>query len=201
MMNILVDTLPKEVVIDGMAYPVNYDFRSCLRTIMAFEDNDLAPQEKQSIMLQNIYPRIPDDAEAAIRQAGWFLNGGREIPEGDEEEDDMVGVRVYSFSKDANYIFAAFRQTHGINLQQENLHWWEFLTLFMDLGSETMFCQLVSLRKRIKDGTATAEERKMAAGMGDAFAIQDMDTRTLEEKEMYEEFMRLTAIGQSKDKA
>jgi Bacteriophage Gp15 protein len=195
-MNILVDAMPKEVIIDMRNYPVHYDFRSCLRTIMAFEDNDLTPQEKQSIMLFNLYPRIPDNAEAACIQAAWFLNGGKEV---DEDQDITTSTRVYSFSKDAGYIFAAFRQTHGIDLQKEDLHWWEFLALFMDLGSETMFCQLVSLRKRLKDGTATPEERKMAQALGEVIEVPELDDRTIEEKEAYAEFMRLTALGEHKE--
>jgi len=191
-MNILVDALPETVTIDGEEYPINYDFKSCLRIILAFEDNSLAPQEKQTVMLANLYPKMPDNIEAATERAGWFLNGGRE----NEEEQEITGPRVYSFAKDASYIYAAFRQTHGIDLQKENLHWWEFLALFMDLGSETMFCQLVSLRKRIKEGTATDDERKMAQSMGELIEVPELDDRTIEEKEMYEAFMKAVREGE-----
>ena len=191
-MNILIDALPETVEIDGDEWPINCDFRSCLRTILAFEDNDLAPQEKQTVMLTNLYPKIPENIAAATQQAGWFLNGGKE----EEEDQEITGARVYSFAKDAGYIYIAFRQTYEIDLQKDNLHWWEFLALFMDLGSETTFCQLVSLRKRLKDGTATEEERKMAAAMGEMIDIPELDDRTIEEKEMYEAFMAAVREGE-----
>ena len=126
-----------------------------------------------------------------MKQAGRFLNGGKET----SEDEEITGERLYSFGQDANYIYAAFRQTHGIDLQTEQLHWFEFLALFMDLGSETMFCQLVSLRKRLKDGSATPEERKMAQAMGEIIEIPELDDRTLDEKEAYAEFMRLAKGG------
>lgn len=131
-----------------------------------------------------VYVNMPQDIEQAIIKAHLFLNGG-EITESDDPP-----MRLYSFKKDANYIFAAFRQTHGIDLQTTDLHWWKFLALFMDLGSETTFCQLVSLRKRIKTGKATKEERETAREMGEVFDVPDVDDRTLDEKEAEQDFLR-----------
>ena len=184
-MNILTDTLPESVDISGVMYQINTNFRTCLKTIMAFEDPELTPQEKASILLSNLYFEIPSDIETAIQQANQFLNGGKV-----SDDEGESGPRVYSFSKDANFIFAAFRQTHGIDLQKTNLHWWEFLALFMDLGQDTTFCQLVSLRKRVKTGKATKEERQAAREMGDLIDVPEFDDRTLAEKEAEAEFLR-----------
>lgn len=190
-MNILTDALPESVDISGVMYQINTDFRTCLKTIMAFEDPELTPQEKSSLLLSNLYPEIPSDIKQAMAQANLFLNGGKV---NDDENENEPPLRVYSFSKDANFIFAAFRQTHGIDLQQADLHWWEFLALFMDLGQDTTFCQLVSLRKRIKTGKANKEERAAAREMGSLIEVPDIDDRTLAEKEAEAEFLR--KIGQ-----
>ena len=180
-MNVLTESLPRTVGIDGVEYPVNTDFRACLRVMLAFEDAQLTPHEKQAILLQNIYSEIPGNIGGAIEAANLFLNGG------EVQENEHHGPRLYSFSKDANFIFAAFRQTHGIDLQREDLHWWEFLALFMDLGQDTTFCNLVAMRKRVKTGKATKEERQAALEMGDMFDIQeDME---LEEKELRQQFL------------
>jgi hypothetical protein len=189
-LNILVDTLPESVTIDGREHPVNCDFRTCLRTIMAFEDNNLTPQEKAMILLGNIYPNMPENAQDAVAKANWFLNGG-ETGEADDQGESAPAMRLYSFEKDAGFIFAAFRQTHGIDLQKIELHWWEFLALFMDLGSETTFVQLVNLRKRIKTGKASKEERQAAREMGEMLELEEVDNRTLEDKVKEAEFLRL----------
>ena len=147
-----------------------------MRVILAFEDAELTAYEKQKLMLDNLYPVIPGDLQGAVEKANWFLNCG------DVSRKASDGVRLYSFEKDANFIFAAFRQTHGIDLQNENLHWWKFIALFMDLGQDTTFCQLTALRKRVKSGKATKEERQAARNMGDMFTIEDDKNYTREEK-------------------
>lgn len=185
-MNILTDELPATIEIDNTEYKIESDFRACLRIILAFEDNELTPQEKQVILLSILYPKLPHDVNQGLEKANWFLNGGKE----NNEDDNNNEMRLYSFNKDAQFIFSAFRQTHGIDLETASLHWWAFLALFMDLGSETTFCQLVSLRKRIKTGKATKEERDTAREMGDLFDIPDVDDRSLEEKEAEQDFLR-----------
>lgn len=187
-MNILTEALPEAIEIDGQEYPINSDFRTCLRIIMAFEDEELTGYEKQLVMLQLLYKNIPENIQVATTQGVKFLDGG-EVKV--EEEGLEPQPRLYSFSKDSGFIFSAFMQTHGIDLTStENLHWWKFLALFLDLGQDTTFCNLTSLRKKIKTGTATKEERQAARDMGEIFDIPEPDTRTLDEKMREEEFMR-----------
>jgi hypothetical protein len=191
-MNILTDALPETVTCNTTEYQVRSSFRDCLRIMLAFEDNTLTGQEKQIILLNALYSVVPADISEAIKAANWFLNGGRDS---DEESD---GMRLFSFTTDANLIYAAFRQTHGIDLATAELHWWQFLALFMDLGSETTFCQLVALRKRIKTGKASKEERAAAREMGEMFDVPEVDTRTLEQKEAERRFFELVKLGEQK---
>lgn len=186
-MNILVDALPEAIEIGGRAYAIRSDFRTALRILMAFEDNELANLEKQLVLLENLYRERPDNLPQAFAAGVRFLNMG----DAGQDEEVEPGARVYSFSKDANLIFAAFRQTHGIDLATADLHWWTFLALFMDLGSETAFCNLVALRRRVKTGKATKEEWQTARAMGQVFDLPEVDTRSLTEREAEAEFMRL----------
>lgn len=186
-MNLLMGELPEAVEIDGHEYRINTDFHACLRTILAFEDVELTMQEKSFILIENLYLEIPDNFEQAVELGLKFLNGG-EKPADEEEEPD---TRLYSFEHDGNFIYSAFQQTHGIDLEKVNLHWWKFLALFMDLGSETAFCSLVGFRKRVKSGTASKEELRLYRENRDLFDIPEPDTRTPEEKEKEDDFMRL----------
>lgn len=190
MTNILVDQLPEFVMIDERKFSVNTDFRACLKTIMAFEDNDLTIAEKQMVMLENTYFTKPNDVEQAFIKANWFLNGGEEM------DDSPVSLqRLYSFSVDSQLIYSAFKQTHNIDLQNAELHWWKFLALFMDLGSDTAFCQLVGLRKRLADGSATKEERKLASDLGDKIVLPAIEKHSIEEQERFNKFMSLVSEG------
>lgn len=178
-MNILIDALPTTLLVDGREIPIRSDFRSCLRVLVAFEDNDLTPQEKQIVLLANIYPDVPENTMEALEKAYWFLSGGNDTVSNDEPKSRLV-----SYSKDANLIFAAFRQTHNIDLVTTDLHWWAFLALFMDLGQDTFFCQLTSLRSRVASGKASKEDVEMKNSLGDLFEVDDYDSRTIKEKEI-----------------
>jgi hypothetical protein len=194
-MNILTEQLPTAVEIDGQDYPINTDFRDSLRVILAFEDTDLTGEEKSLILLENLYPAPwPDNLNKAVNQGIKFLNGG-EI----DAEEPEIKPRLYSFDKDSDFIFAAYKQTHNIDLADiEYLHWWKFLALFMDLGSETTFNQLIGLRKRLKSGRATKEERAAAKEIRDLIDLPEIDSRTVEEREAEAEFLRLVEEGRKK---
>lgn len=195
-MNLLVDELPESVTVDGREFAINSDFRACLKTILAFEDPELTAGEKQAILLRNFYAKVvPENLQDAYDVAIWFLDGG-EDDQGRKQDEVQDSPRLYSFSGDASLIYAAMRQTHGIDLSHTELHWWQFLALFSDLGQDTAFCNLVSLRKRVKNGTASKEERKAAREMGSAFEVPEIDDRTLEEKEAENEFFRLLDKGE-----
>lgn len=171
--------------VGGLDHPINSDFRFAVRIILAFEDDDLTPQEKNMVLLSNIFPVMPLDYPEALEEGMWFLDGGdRTSGETDEETP-----KLYSFLNDSNLIFSAFYQTHKLDLQAADIHWWKFLALFTDLGADTAFCTLISLRKRVKSGQATEDEKRVAREMGEMFLVPEVDTRTLAEKIHHRNFM------------
>jgi hypothetical protein len=204
-MNILIQAFPKVIDVNGVEHEINSDFRTCLRIILAYEDDSLTGYEKNTIMLRNLYrvythnQKLPADIQAAAEAGVKFLNGGDEVKVGEGE----IGLRLFSFSKDARFIFSAFRQTHGIDLETADMHWWKFLAYFMDLGADTFFCNLTGLRKRLKTNKATKEERAMAdeAGMKELIDIPQPDNRTAEEKDKEDLFFRLVAEGEKRREA
>jgi hypothetical protein len=184
--NVLIDELPETLTVAGKEYAIRSDFRTALRVLLAFEDNGLTMLEKQMVLIDNLFVETPADIAEAGRAAIAYLDGGGD----DGEEESMEGgLRLYSFSKDANIIYAAFQQTHGIDLQKAQLHWWQFLALFMDMGADTTFCNLIGLRKRVKTGKASKEEKQMAQDMGSMFEVPDIDMRSLAEREADADFM------------
>ena len=194
MNNILVDAPPTSIYIDGQEYKIDYDFRNCLKNILAFEDPELAKVEKFSVLVELLYEDAPEDIQEAIEKGVEFLDGGMSRDEND------AGVRVFSFQKDSNLIMAGFRQTYQIDLQKETeLHWWTFLTLFLDIGPDTTFSNMISLRHRIKTGKATREERRMALEIGDAFELPELNNRSIEEMELEREFFSILGTGKVND--
>ncbi|MFZ2196158.1 MAG: Gp15 family bacteriophage protein, partial [Thermodesulfovibrionales bacterium] len=136
-MNILSDELPTSLVIKRVRYPIRTDFKTCVRIMLAFEpESELAAYEKRTILLLNLYRKVPPYSNLAVRKALWFLDGGDPLMSDESTPNDEL--RLYSWKMDSSLLFAAFKQTHNIDLNSEtNLHWWKFLALFMDLGTET----------------------------------------------------------------
>ena len=45
-MNILTDKLPTKIRVNENVYDINYDYKTALKTLMAFEDDELTQSEK-----------------------------------------------------------------------------------------------------------------------------------------------------------
>ena len=148
--NILTTKLPETVQVSGVEVPINTDFRIGIRfdDLMHSEKSD---EEKIFGLLLLYYPDLPQDLDGAVMAAVRFFAAWRDIP----EHDDGAGIRasekkeICSFSQDAPYIYAAFRQQYGINLQtisSGELHWWEFLALFEALDENTLIRRIMYYR-------------------------------------------------------
>lgn len=199
-MNNLIDKFPTKALIDGKVYELNTDFRNCLKIILAFEDDELLDFEKAEIMLRNLYgENIPKNTDEAIRKAIYFLDCG------EEDEEKKVGTsnstRLYSFTKDAKYIYSAIKQTHGIDLESiEYLHWWKFVYLFLDLNPECFFCKIIDLRNKKKKGKLSKEEKRLYIQLYDILELNDKPKFTEEEQKEIDEFMELLKQAENKEK-
>lgn len=199
-MNVLIDKLPTKTMIDGKEYNLNTDFRNCLKVIMAFEDEELTSGEKIEVMLTLMYNEIPQNLNEAINKALLFLDCG------EQEEEKKVGSqkasnRLYSFSKDAKYIYSAIKQTHGVDLESiEYLHWWKFVYMFLDLKPECFFCKILDLRNKKKKGTLSKEERKVYMQLYDIVSLENKPQFTEEEQKEIDDFMNALASAENEVK-
>lgn len=187
-MNILTGQLPEAVEIDGAAVRIETDFRVCLTVILAFEDQTLTDIEKQSVMLDLMYPEPPDNLMEAARLAVKFLNCGDDPQMDGTASDDGLG-RLYSFEQDAKYIYSAIKQSHGVDLESvDYLHWWKFCYLFLDIQEDCFFNRLIHLRRQKKLGKLTREEKDLYIRIQ---SIVDLpESLTAEEQSLADEFMR-----------
>ncbi len=156
-MNILSDKLSTKIRVKNNVYDINYDYRTIINILLAFEDAELTKDEQMYIMLKNLYKQdIPEnDIEEALKKGIKFIDGGV------VEENKANEKRIYSFKKDGNYIFSGINQTHHIDLTEKtNLHWWVFLSLFMDMSADCTFGELIYYRKRKNENKLTKEEKE-----------------------------------------
>lgn len=166
-MNILTQPLPSAVLIGGKAVEIRTDYKTCLKAIKALGDARLTEAEKLTVLCTLMYPTPPSDAAAAVTQALKFLNCGAEASAA------RLTKPVYSFDKDSAYIYTAFKSTFNIDLTTADLHWWEFRSLFADLGKDCFFNTLISLRSRQNSGKLTKDEKEFVRRHADLISLTE----------------------------
>lgn len=184
-MNILIDELPESVEIDDIKYKINTDFRIGILFTLLIQDNTVTDIEKIEIALNLYYPEIPHDPLKAIEKILWFYRCGQESPSSNQQvqtETSAHQQEIYSFEHDAEYIYAAFLDQYGIDLQDiEHLHWWKFRALFKGLKEDNLIVKIMGYRAIQIDDSMTDAEKKFYRKMKRIYALPD--NRTQEEKE------------------
>lgn len=187
-MNILTQKLPTKIKVNDNIYDINYDYKTILNIILAFEDEDLFYEEQLYVLIHALYKqKIPEcDLEEAVIKGIKFIDCGEES----KDDKQIKKPRLYSFSKDGNYIFSGINQTHHTDIEEkENLHWWKFMSFFMDMSTDCMFGELMYYRTRKQEGKLTEEEKKNYRKIKDIVELEP--TKKVESKarkEFFEEF-------------
>lgn len=142
--------LPRTLDVCGQRYDIRSDFRSVLRIIAAWGDDDLSDTEKVYVCLRQIYidfESIPQtDYAAAYEKAMWFINCGDDIKE-------RNNPKTVDWHKDEQLIFPAVNRAAGQEVRlAEYLHWWTFMGYFQNIDSESTYGYILMLRQKRAKG-------------------------------------------------
>lgn len=140
--------LPKKVNIKGVDFEIRYDFRVILEILEALNDEELEGAEKMECVLKMFYvdwEHIEDISEA-IEACYRFIDGGKE-PTG------RKSPRLVDWERDFDYIIAPVNRVLGYEAREAaSVHWWTFLSAYMEMGGESLMCQIISLRDKLSKG-------------------------------------------------
>ncbi len=177
-MNILVDSLPETVDVDGEEYEIRTDFRYSILFELMMQDDSLDSKQQITKALNLYYPVIPRNTKEAVNAVLWFYKCGKEdSPQKKRVAARRGKTRVYSFDYDDDYIYAAFMTQYGLDLQDvEYLHWWKFRAMFHSLTSDNEFVKIMEYR-----------------------GIEISDKMPKEQKEFYRKMKRVHALPVSKN--
>lgn len=133
-----------EIVWGGKRYRLTLSFDRVLMAMDILSDSAVFEEDRVNAALALLvrrqwwrrFPRSPELLKA--------------IFECFPQEKSVMGPRVFDFVQDADLIYAAFRQTYGIDLHaaRGKLHWLDFLALLKALPDNTRFSQIVDIRAR-----------------------------------------------------
>lgn len=170
---------PTALVVDGVEYEINSDFRTWIRLTQDFFLTEITPLSISKAMC-SVYKQIPPNPEKAILAMVEFYTAinRKTAKEGGQATREKM---VFDFEIDSWLIYAAFMQQYHLDLTKVNLHWWEFRSLFDTLSSDTGFGKALHFRSVDVSQIKDKEQRKYYLEMKKLYELPD--NRTEEEKE------------------
>lgn len=128
---------PEELIIDGVSYPIDTDYRTWIAVTELFKkltDNNDAEiwDELQNLIFGG---EVDCNIEQALNEIVTFMLGYPEYDNGNGGSDSKDHEPVYSFIHDINMIVLAIRNQSGIDISYncQHFHWWLFLLEFKSL--------------------------------------------------------------------
>lgn len=171
-MNMLIDVLPTEVEIDGTWYGLNTDYRICVMFEMLMLDGELDDDQKLRKALHLFFgDDIPRNVSEAVDKIMWFYSCGMDQSEDRKPRGKRSKKRIYDFDYDADYIYAAFLQQYGVDLQDEEIHWWKFRAMFKSLRDDTEFVKIMGYRSIQINNNMTKSQKEFYQNMKTLHAL------------------------------
>lgn len=178
---------PKYVKIGEKKYKINTDFRVAIECQEIALDDSIGDFERA---LAIIYKLFGDDGlddsnnyEKLLELAQKYLSCGKEVDKKTNEEPDM------DFIQDMPYIKASFRSDYNINLDEEEMHWWEFYDLMNGLSNSEMgnCCVLNRIRNLRTFDTKDIKDQKELAKINEAKKQVALKKREVKKELTYEQ--------------
>lgn len=143
----MVYDLPTSLEIQGREYEIRSDYRAILDICMALSEKDIDDQDRSFVVLTIFYPEIdemPQNAwQEAVEKCLWFINGG-------EDEQERKGPRVMDWEQDFKLIAAPINRVLGQEVRaMKYLHWWSWLSAYMEIGGDCTYAQVVGIRDKL----------------------------------------------------
>ena len=179
--------LPKKLNINGNDYRIRTDYRAILDIIVAMSDPDLEVDERWLVCLQIFYidfDKMPQsDYKEACLKAKEFIDMGLG---GDEKK---VQPRTMDWGQDSQLIIPAINRVLGKEVRaEEYMHWWTFLSAYMEIG-ECTFSHIVNIRmKKAKGKKLEKWEQEFIRENPDLVKLKrKLSAEELEERKLIEE--------------
>lgn len=161
----LYEELPKFVVVSGVEYPVNTDFRFWINFQNVFLSQDDINQKSKKISKIMKKIGLPITKESLDAMLGFYV--GESIENASREKSNG---QYFDFEKDSEYIFSAFLESYGIDLTTAQLHWWQFKALFKSLPEDCQMCKIMMYRA-VDLKNVPAEQRKFYRDMKARYSL------------------------------
>lgn len=196
MINILIDLLPTTIKVGGRSIPINYDFRTSILFEMLMLDDEIDDAEKSIRMIELYFNDISfinnENSNEVVKGIIDFYCCGKKNSEIEEcingntsnEENDVAGERIYDFNYDDIYIYTAFLEQFGIDLQDiEDLHWWKFKAMLHSLKEDCKFSKILEYRSVDLNEIDDENQKKFYKKMKEIYKIPTKQSKTEKQRQ------------------
>lgn len=166
MNNVLYEPLPEE----WNGYPINTWFQVGVQLYLVSEDSELMDFERAEIIADLLFPAEVPSPEEMQECIAWFLNGWCH----DRSPKEKERKKLLDFNKDQWRIYADFRQIYGINLNEADLHWWEFMGMLWNMPQrQSSFLQVIEIRQKEITSKMGKEEKEAIRKAQYVYGLED----------------------------
>lgn len=138
---------------DEHTYKLHLGYRTVLKWYEMLEDEELTDLEKVErsfLLFVGDIPCISLDEQAKVVNAVQKMITERPYGNQEFKEGKPTAIkRFFSYTKDAEAIYASFIYDYGIDLTEcPGMRWEKFQALFSNLSSDSPFMRIVQIRQR-----------------------------------------------------
>lgn len=130
---------PEFITVDGIDYEINTDFKCALACFDCINDADLSDYERAYGVIGILYKVVPHNESEALNMSIKYLRCGREIK-------DAYGKPDMEYENDMHYIRSSFRSDYAIDLNNTDMHWFEFCELLQGLTDDSILNRVRDIR-------------------------------------------------------
>lgn len=131
---------PEAIEVNGVEHGINTGFTYALACFNCINDPEISDIERAYGVIGILYKEEPEDSTEALRMAVKYLQCGKDQEERPDRKPDM------EFGQDMHYIRSSFRSDYGIDLNNVEMHWWEFCELLQGLTDNCILNRVRDLR-------------------------------------------------------
>ena len=194
---------PYFVVIKGKKYNINTSYKIAIQCNEIAMDENINEYEKGLAIICKLFGKDALDDEENLE--GLLSAGVKFLRCGNDEKGDDNSKIDMDYTQDMPFIKASFRSDYGVNLNTEDIHWWEFFELLNGLsnsefGNCCVLNRIRALRNMDTSKISDAKLKKEIENAKEQFRIKrnleqaSKKEFTKEQKENIDRFYKETGI-------
>ena len=172
--------LPEAVEVGGNAFSINASFRTVLRILALWDDDDVPDAHKPHVAIKLFYDKgaAPSDPSAALDAMMRFVSNT-------DDKRSAAAPRhpAMDYEQDAEEIYASFLALYGIDLLDSDMHWYQFCALLSGaVWAQSPIGEKVRRREELRTADASkAQDPAAVREAQDAISIKPKTSRAEQE--------------------